>query len=77
MSTTCAKFAQVRQEGKRKINRNVLQYNLDAMATVRKFRTVRQGREIHPIKAEYVQVQTINRERSKLIIFNKASISES
>lgn len=32
--STCAKFAQVRQEGKRKINRNVLHYNLDAILSV-------------------------------------------
>jgi death-on-curing family protein len=31
---TCAKFAQVRQEGKRKVKREVLHYNLDAILSV-------------------------------------------
>ncbi len=31
---TCAKFAQVRQEGKRKVKRKVLHYNLDAILSV-------------------------------------------
>ncbi len=31
---TCAKIAQVRQEGKRKVKRNVLHYNLDAILSV-------------------------------------------
>ncbi len=32
--STCAKFAQVRQEGKRKVKREVLHYNLDAILSV-------------------------------------------
>ncbi len=32
--STCAKFAQVRLEGKRKVNREVLHYNLDAILSV-------------------------------------------
>jgi death-on-curing family protein len=32
--TTCAKIAQVRQEGKRKVTRQVLHYNLDAIISV-------------------------------------------
>jgi len=32
--STCAKFAQVRQEGKRKVVRDVLHYNLDAILSV-------------------------------------------
>ncbi len=32
--TTCAKFAQVRQEGKRKVTREVMHYNLDAILSV-------------------------------------------
>jgi death-on-curing family protein len=32
--STCAKFAQVREEGKRKVNRQVLHYNLDAILSV-------------------------------------------
>jgi hypothetical protein len=31
---TCARFAQVRQEGKRIVNRDVLHYNLDAIISV-------------------------------------------
>ena len=31
---TCAKFAQVRQEGKRKVSREILHYNLDAIISV-------------------------------------------
>ncbi|QQS30236.1 MAG: virulence RhuM family protein [Sphingobacteriales bacterium] len=33
-TSTCAKFAQVRQEGKRKVTREVLHYNLDALLSV-------------------------------------------
>src|SRR5579885_1518855 len=32
--STCAKFAQVRQEGKRQVSRQVLHYNLDAILSV-------------------------------------------
>ncbi|WP_293929162.1 virulence RhuM family protein [Sphingobacterium sp. UBA6320] len=32
--STCAKIAQVRQEGKRLVTRNVLNYNLDAILSV-------------------------------------------
>ncbi|WP_373548580.1 RhuM family protein [Haliscomenobacter sp.] len=32
--STCAKFAQVRQEGKRRVKREVLHYNLDAILSV-------------------------------------------
>lgn len=32
--TTCAKFAQVRKEGKRSVRREVLHYNLDAILSV-------------------------------------------
>jgi len=32
--TTCAKIAQVRQEGKRKVKRDILYYNLDVIISV-------------------------------------------
>lgn len=32
--STCAKFAQVQQEGKRKVSRDILHYNLDAIISV-------------------------------------------
>lgn len=33
-SATCAKFAQVRQEGKRNVKREILYYNLDMIISV-------------------------------------------
>lgn len=57
-ASTCAKFAQVRQEGKRKVNRQVLHYNLDAILSV--------GYRVNSIRA----VSTL---KKQLMLLNEAT----
>ncbi len=66
--STCAKFAQVRQEGKRTVKREVLQYNLDAIISVGYRVNSKRGTQFRQwatqrLKDHLVKGYTINKER--------------
>ena len=66
--TTCAKFAQVRQEGNRNVKREVLHYNLDAILSVGYRVNSKQGTQFRQwatqrLKDYLVQGYVINQKR--------------
>ena len=67
-AATCAKFAQVRLEGKRKINREILHYNLDMILSVGYRVNSKRGTQFRiwanrVLKDHLVQGYTINQKR--------------
>ena len=69
-AATCAKFAQVRQEGKRQVRRNILHYNLDMILSVGYRVNSKRGTQFRIwanriLKEHLVKGYTINEKRLK------------
>lgn len=78
-AATCAKFAQVRQEGKRKVRRDLLHYNLDMILSVGYRVNSKRGTQFRIwanriLKEHLVKGYTINEKRLKEKVEEMASL---